>query len=108
MALVKNLFNISLHYIMAYQLRFWLMGFLREKIKIERGVKQGDALSCSFFILCMDQLIRNLNKNKKIEPITFKSKLTHMVVKHKASGYADDIGIVCRNKLGSVQEVFFE
>jgi hypothetical protein len=56
----------------------------------------------------MDQLIRNLNKNKKIEPITFKSKLTHMVVKHKASGYADDIGIVCRNKLGSVQEVFFE
>ena len=84
------------------------MGFFSEKIKIKRGVKQGDALSCSFFILCMDQLIRNLNKNKKIEPITFKSKLTHMVVKRKASGYADDIGIVCRNKLGSVQEVFFE
>ncbi len=59
-------------------------------------------------ILCMDPLIRNLNENKKIEPITFKSKLTHTVVKHKASGYADDIAIVCRSNLGSVQEVFFE
>jgi hypothetical protein len=83
-------------------------GFFSEKINIERGVKQGDALSCSLFILCMDPLIRNLNENKKIEPITFKSKLTHTVVKHKASGYADDIAIVCRNNLGSVQEVFFE
>jgi hypothetical protein len=53
----------------------------------------------------MDPLIRNLNKNKKIEPITFKSKLTNTVVKHKASGYADDSAIVCRNTLGSLQEV---
>ncbi len=65
-------------------------------------------MSCSLFILCMDPLIRNLNENKKIEPITFKSKLTNTVVKHKASGYADDIAIVCRNTLQSVQEVFFE
>jgi hypothetical protein len=56
----------------------------------------------------MDPLIRNLNENKKIEPIIFKSKLTNTVVKHKARGYADDIAIVCRNNLGSVQEVFFE
>ncbi len=83
-------------------------GFFSEKINIERGVKQGVALSCSLFILCMDPLIRNLNENKKIEPITFKSKLTYTVVKHKASGYADDIAIVCRSNLGSVQEVFFE
>jgi hypothetical protein len=39
---------------------------------------------------------------------TFKSKLTHTVVKHKASGYADDSAIVCRNNLWSVKEVFFE
>ena len=83
-------------------------GFFSEKINIERGVKQGDALSCSLFILCMDPLIRNLNENKKIEPITFKSKRTNTAVKHKASGYADDIAIVCKNKLESVQEVFFE
>jgi hypothetical protein len=83
-------------------------GFFSEKINIERGVKQGDALSCLLFILCMDPLIRNLNENKKIEPITFKSKITTTVVKHKASGYADDIAIVCKNTLGSVKEVFFE
>ena len=64
-------------------------GFFSEKNKIERGVKQGDALSCSLFILCMDPLIKNLNENKKIEPITFKSKLTNTLVKHKASGYAE-------------------
>ena len=33
---------------------------------------------------------------------------THTVVKYKASGYADDISIVCKNNLGSVQEVFSE
>jgi hypothetical protein len=42
----------------------------------------------------MDPLLRNLNENKKIESINFKSKLTNTVVKHKASGYADDIAIV--------------
>ncbi len=52
--------------------------------------------------------IDQIYENKKIEPITFKSKLTNSVVKHKASGYADDIAIVCKNKLESVQEVFFE
>jgi hypothetical protein len=57
-------------------------GFFSEKINIERGVNQGDALSCSLFILCMDPLVRNLNENKKIESITFKSKLTNRVVKH--------------------------
>ncbi len=80
-------------------------GFFSKKIYIEKRAKQGDALSCSLFILCMDPLIRNLNKNKKIEPITFKSKLTNTVVKHKASGYADDSAIVCGNTLGSLQEV---
>ena len=30
------------------------------------------------------------------------------MVEHKAGGYADDISIVCRNTLGSLQEVFFE
>ena len=55
-------------------------GFFSDKINIERGVKQGDALSCSLFILCMDPLIRNLNGNKKIEPLLFKSKMTNTLV----------------------------
>jgi hypothetical protein len=56
----------------------------------------------------MDPLIRNLNENKKIEPIIFKSKLTNTVAKHKATGYADDIAIVCSNTQGSIQEVFLQ
>ena len=35
-------------------------GFRTEKLTIEQSVKQGDALSCSLFILCMDPLIRNI------------------------------------------------
>jgi hypothetical protein len=38
-------------------------GYFSEGIRIERGVKQGDALSCSLFILSIDPLIRNLNNN---------------------------------------------
>ncbi len=49
-----------------------------------------------------------MNENKRIEPITFKSKLTKTVCKHKANGYADDIALVCKNNLGSIQVVFFE
>jgi hypothetical protein len=35
----------------------------------------------------------------KTTTTTTKSKLTNTVVKHKASGYADDIAIVCKNTL---------
>jgi hypothetical protein len=46
-------------------------------------------------------------KTRKLSLQLFQSKLTHTVIKHEASGYADDIAVVCRNNLGSVQEVFF-
>ena len=42
-------------------------GFTTESINIEQSVKQGDALSCSFFILCMDPLIRKVNDDNEIE-----------------------------------------
>ena len=38
-----------------------------ESINIEQSVKQGDALSCSLFILCMDPLVRKVNGDNKIE-----------------------------------------
>jgi hypothetical protein len=34
--------------------RILINGFASESIKIERGVKQGDALSCAIFIICID------------------------------------------------------
>jgi hypothetical protein len=64
--------------------RVLVNGYFSDKIKIERGVKQGDALSCSLFILCVDPLIRNINANMKIEGINIRgTKSTY-----KASGYA--------------------
>ena len=42
-------------------------GFTTESINIEQSVKQGDALSCSLFILFMDPQIRKVNGDIKIE-----------------------------------------
>ena len=36
-------------------------GFRTEKVNKEQSAKQGDALSCSMFILCVDPLIRKIN-----------------------------------------------
>jgi exonuclease III len=84
--------------------RVLVNGYFSDKIKIERGVKQGDALSCSLFILCMDPLIRNINANMKIEGINIRgTKSTY-----KASGYADDIAVICKNNWESIQGIFAE
>ena len=42
-------------------------GYTTEKIDFEQSVKQGDALSCSLFILCMDPLIRKVNSDLTIQ-----------------------------------------
>jgi exonuclease III len=83
-------------------------GYLSDKIKIERGVKQGDALSCAIFILCIDPLIRNLNNNDKIKPIVIKTKFKTLQRRHKASGFADDISVACMNDSESVNNIFAE
>jgi exonuclease III len=88
--------------------RVLVNGHFSDKIKIGRGVKQGDALSCSLFILCVDPLLRNINANDKIKEIKIAGKLTGVKVKFKASGYADDISIICKNSRESLQEIFNE
>jgi hypothetical protein len=74
--------------------RILVNGYTTDSIKIERGVKQGDALSCALFIICIDPLLRNLNSNKNIKGITFGDNKTRI---HKAAAFADDISIVCGN-----------
>lgn len=77
-----------------------LHGFL-----VERGVKQGDALSCIIFILCMEVLIKNITMNKKIKPI---SSVTLDYIWPIVFGYADDIQVLISNDQVSINEVFHE
>jgi len=41
-------------------------GFLTDSVSIQKGVKQGDALSCGLFILAIDPLIRNIVEDPNI------------------------------------------
>jgi hypothetical protein len=83
-------------------------GYLTEEFNIERGVKQGDALSCAIFILCIDPLIRNMNRNEKIKMIDILPNKSGNKITHKASGYADDIAVVTLNDRESIEEIFNE
>ena len=72
--------------------------------KILRGVKQGDALSCILFIMCMEPLMRNIKKNNLIVPITSRS----LGSLPKAYSFADDVTAVTVNSERSVQGIFDE
>jgi hypothetical protein len=85
--------------------RILVNGFASESIKIERGVKQGDALSCAIFILCIDPLIRNLNKNRRIKEIQIGRRSE---INFKAAAYADDISVICKKSIECIQQVFYE
>jgi exonuclease III len=89
--------------------RVLINGFESGKIKIKRGVKQGDALSCAIFIICIDPLLRNLNKNKNIKEIRITNKEGRdEKLNFKSAAYADDISVVCKNDKTSIQNIFFE
>ena len=78
-------------------------GHLSNPFPLGRGVKQGDALSCSLFILAVDPMIRNIEANNKIDSIYIK----HSQVRLKTLAYADDIAVLTKDN-GSIQEVFGE
>jgi hypothetical protein len=78
-------------------------GHLSEPFSIQRGVKQGDALSCSLFVLAVDPLIRNIAANQNIEGLQIPISVNESV-EIKVMAYADDITIICRNE--NLQPVF--
>ena len=83
--------------------RVLVNGFLTECFDIERSVKQGDALSCALFILAIEPLLRQLQRNENIQPITLNPG-DDSEVNVNNFGYADDITGLCKNKRG-IQEI---
>ena len=72
---------------------------------IKRGVKQGDALSCILFIMCVEPLLRNIESNRDISPIQSVDLDSALP---KAYAYADDVSVVTNNSAESMQAIFRE
>ena len=73
--------------------------------RILRGVKQGDALSCILFIICMEPLLANVEANQEIKPLKSMALNTELP---KALAYADDVSVISENKQASLQALFDE
>ena len=76
-------------------------GFLTEEIKINRGVRQGCALSALLYVLCAEVLTTNIRKNKLIKGFSFEND----DYEHKDATYADDMNI-CVTTDESITELF--
>ena len=72
---------------------------------IKRGVKQGDALSCIIFIMCMEPLLRNIESNDEIVPII---SMALNKVLPKSYAYADDVNVTIQDSPRSLRALFSE
>ena len=72
---------------------------------IKRGVKQGDALSCIIFIMCMEPLLRNIEANPRIEPIHSETLNESLP---KVYAYADDVNATINDSNMGLNELFSE
>jgi len=75
-------------------------GFKGELIKIERSVKQGDALSCALFVIAIDPLLRAIEASNEIKSVVIKDRSDNVIAEVKSATYADDITAMCSNKEG--------
>jgi hypothetical protein len=80
-------------------------GRIVKGFNIKRGVKQGDALSCIIFIMCMEPFLKNVEENNEIEAITSN---TLGVTLPKAYGYADDFNLTVKCNQRNIQLIFRE
>ncbi len=80
-------------------------GQLGNTFRIRNGVKQGDALSCSLFLLAIEPLIRNIENNDQINKVRC-TRLNYTWP--KALAYADDVSVVTTNDDTSIKEIFNE
>ena len=72
-------------------------GVLSEKIRIERGCRQGDPLSVYLFLLCAEVLCIMIKLNQDIKGIEIKGK------ELKISQFADDTTLILNGECGSLQ-----
>lgn len=79
-------------------------GFKTEMFKLEVGVKQGDALSCALFVICIDPLIRYIHNCDLVNGIKIRSPFSLAEKELKLFGYADDINPIVRDH-ASVRQV---
>ena len=79
-------------------------GRITKGFKTLRGVKQGDALSCILFIMCMEPLLRNVEENVNIECMV--TPIFGPIPKVYA--YADDVNAIIKNNPAGLQELFKE
>ena len=73
--------------------------------RIKRGVKQGDALSCILFIICMEPLLANIEINQNIKRVRSETASCDLP---KIYAYADDVNALIANYVQSLQELFNE
>ena len=82
-------------------------GYKSTLIKILRSVKQGDALSCALFILCIDPLIRKIESNPLIKAVpVVTSKFSNVKINSKVGAFADDVGMAVKNEPQTIEEIF--
>ncbi len=86
--------------------RILINGFASKSIKIERGVKQGEALSCAIFIICINPLLRNLNNNRRVQEVKLLRKnATNEEINYIGAAYADDISVIGKKSNDCKQQV---
>ena len=71
------------------------------RYKIKNGVKQGDALSCILFILAVEPLLRNINRDENLIGL----KVGDINIP-KALAYADDVACIIYPEQSNLQKIF--